>query len=74
MIPLAIEGANRRIGKGQGFKGLAILDAETADGDPVMLTAWEPTPAELARLNSGASVYLWVMGSAHPPVSLEVGE
>lgn len=74
MIPLAIENATRRIGKSQGYKGLAVLDAVTADGEPVMLTAWEPTPAELARLNKGAPVYLWVMGIAHPPVKVEVGE
>lgn len=41
---------------------------------PSMVTAWEPTPDELERLNKGAPVYLRIVGSGHPPVMLEVGE
>jgi hypothetical protein len=41
---------------------------------PSMVTAWEPTPDELARLNAGAPVHLRILGSAHPPVLLTVGE
>jgi hypothetical protein len=39
-----------------------------------MVTAWEPTPEELVRLNQGACIHLVVLGSVHPPVMLEVGE
>ncbi|WP_280987445.1 hypothetical protein [Georhizobium profundi] len=38
-----------------------------------MVTAWQPTPDELERLNAGASVHLRVLGVAHPPVMVEVG-
>lgn len=39
-----------------------------------MVSAWQPTPDELARLNAGASVHLRVIGTQHPPVMLEVGQ
>lgn len=40
---------------------------------PVWVSAWEPTPAELALLNAGGSVILSVYGG-QPPVSLTVEE
>ena len=73
MTPLAIEGTTRRIGKSQGYKGLCILDTMMPDGvTPVMVTSWEPTPAEIQRIVSGAPVRLYVLGISHPPVMLEV--
>lgn len=74
MLPKAIEGTTRRIGKSQGFLGLCIRDMELADGTPVMVSAWEPTPAELAALNAGQPIYLWIWGTGHPPVMLTVDE
>jgi hypothetical protein len=81
MIPARIAGATRWLGAPPGWEPdkdgdcshLAILDVE-AEGAPVMLSAWEPTPAELQALNAGASVYLQVRGSSHPPVNIWVGE
>lgn len=72
-----ISGATRILGQSQGYLGLPIRDEnEIVNGDhtPCMTTAWEPTPDELVRLNAGASVYLRVLGVAHPPVTIEVGE
>ena len=75
MISKAIEGATRRIGKSQGYLGLALRDTFMEDGvTPVMCSAWEPTPAEVAQIAAGASIYLWVLGTGHPPVMLTVGE
>ena len=73
-----IHGATRVLGKSQGYLGLPLRDEvrnTTVDGErtPVMVTAWEPTPDELERLNKGASVHLVVVGTQHPPVMLEVG-
>jgi len=51
--------------------GLPVQDIETAAG-PAMMSAWQPTPDELARLIAGASVTLLVLGRIHPPVSLAV--
>lgn len=74
-----IEGATRIIGKSQGYLGLPIRDEAIhctvgGEGTPCMVTAWQPTPDELARLNAGASVHLRLLGTAHPPVIVEVGE
>ena len=67
------------LGKCQGYLGLPVrdvfLDTEV-DGpaSPCMETAWIPNTDELERLNAGASVVLRIMGTAHPPVLVEVGE
>ncbi len=74
-----IEGATCILGKSQGYLGLPVRDEAInctvgGDGTPCMVTAWQPTPDELARLNAGASVHLRLLGTAHPPVMVEVGE
>lgn len=79
MIIQHIKGATRVLGKGQGYLGLPLRDelvSDTVNGPttPSMLTAWEPTPAELERLNKGAPVLLRVLGTQHPPVGITVGE
>ena len=72
MIGLRIEDETRRIGKAQGYLGLSVRDTTLEDGTPAMVTAWEPTPKELAAIAAGGTVYLWVIGIAHPPVMLQV--
>lgn len=79
MIIKRITGATRVLGQSQGYLGLPvrdeiIVDKATLLQTPSMLTAWEPTPDELARLNAGAPVLLRVLGSGHPPVMIEVGD
>lgn len=79
MLIARIPNATRVLGKQQGYLGLPLRDEvrnTTVDGPttPVMVTAWEPTPDELERLNKGASVHLCILGTQHPPVILEVGE
>lgn len=61
MIIAHIEGATRICGKAQGYLGLPlrdelIRDTVNGEGTPAMVTAWTPTPDELAALNAGASV------------------
>ena len=78
MLIRMIEGATRIIGKSQGYLGLPLRD-EVIPCDvngpetPAMVTAWEPTPDELAALNAGAAVHLRVLGTVHPPVLVFVG-
>ncbi|MEI4473216.1 hypothetical protein [Frigidibacter sp. MR17.24] len=72
MISLAIEGTTRRIGKSQGYNGLCVRDFVYADGTPAMQTRWQPTPAELAALASGAPITVTLLGSAHPPILITV--
>ena len=69
MIIGRIEGATRVLGKGQGYLELPIRDElhETANGPgtPWMVTAWQPTPEELDKLNAGASVHVSIRGIRH---------
>jgi hypothetical protein len=80
VIAKMIEGANRICGKAQGYSGLPIRDepvdlanAGRAERVNCMVTAWEPTPEELARLNAGAPVVVRILGYIPPPIALEVG-
>jgi hypothetical protein len=73
-----IEGATRVIGKSQGYLGLPLRDelincTVSGEGTPSMVTAWLPTPEELALLNAGASVHVRLLGTKHPPIIVEVG-
>lgn len=80
MLIAAIAGATRRLGAPKDWNeeaqgqcmGLPILDTTDAHGNPVMVSAWQPTPDELRALNAGAPVYLWVYSVGHPPVMLTV--
>ena len=79
MLIKMIEGATRVIGRSQGFLGLPLRDEAIHDSvfgpdTPSMVTAWEPTPEELEKLKVGAPIYLRLLGTAHPPVMLSVGE
>ena len=75
MIPARIAGCTRALGAPPGWTpetsgeccGLPIRDEVSGDM-PCMISAWEPTPAELAALNAGGKVYLRVVGTGHPPV------
>ena len=53
--------------------GLPIRDEPHSPGVNRMVSAWFPTPDEIALIQNGAAIYLAVIGTAHPPVSLYVG-
>jgi hypothetical protein len=84
VIPILIKGATRYLGAPAGWnpekdgpcEHLAIVDFPPIEtgGSPTMVSAWEPTPVELARLNAGGKVYLSIVGTGHPPVWLWVPE
>lgn len=79
MIIGRIPGATRVLGKSQGYLGLPIRDEVIEEGvngpgTPCMVTAWEPTSEEIARLINGAPVHVRILGAAHPPIFVEVGE
>ena len=73
-----ISNATRILGKSQGYLGLPVRDEivlSKVDGEvPCMTTAWLPTPAELAALVAGAPIYVKILGVAHPPILVEIGE
>lgn len=73
-----VEGCTRVIGKSQGYLGLPLRDelihcSVNGINTPAMITAWFPTPEELAALNAGAPVHLRILGVQHPPVMIEAG-
>ena len=73
-----IEGATRNIGETQGYEGLPLRDElincqVNGPNTPMMVTAWVPTPQELAALNAGASIHVKLLGRVHPPILVEVG-
>ena len=64
-----IEGANCIMrGNGEDVGDLPVV--RTQDGQ--FVSAWLPTPDELAALNAGAPVYLFIWGEGHPPVYVGV--
>lgn len=76
-----IEGATRTFGAPHDWdntenghcSGLPVRDV-IQNGVKFMVSAWEPSPAELAALNRGESIKLMISGSQHPVVQLFVGE
>lgn len=55
---------------------LHYTGSNQVDGDnvPTMQTVWFPSPDELARLQQGAGIHVSLVGIAHPPISVTVGE
>jgi hypothetical protein len=76
-----IEGATRKLGRPRGWNEarhgklatLPIRD-EVVNGVNEMVSAWIPTPDEIARIEAGAPIYLRITGRQHPPVLLSVGD
>lgn len=72
------QGTTRVVGKSQGYLGLPIRDerfncAVNGPDTPQMVTAWHPTPEELAALNAGAAVHVAMLGTTPPPMMVSVG-
>lgn len=74
-----IEGATRTLGAPHDWDeatsgkcyGLPVRDV-VIDGAPYMVSAWEPSPAELQALINGESIHLFIRGTVHPVVMLGV--
>jgi len=77
MNALPLDKPTRRLGApgnwDHGRDGLCHT-LEILDRDGWMISAWQPSAAELARLNSGKPIFLHIAGTAHPVVALTVGE
>lgn len=74
MMIKMIAGVTRVLGKAQGYLGLPIRDEPITDAEvgpiPSMVSAWEPTPEEIEHVAAGGTIYLRVLGVAHPPVMI----
>ncbi len=74
MIAARIAGTTRVLGKSQGFLALPVRYSKHRDGSDCMTTAWESTPGEIEALQAGAKIEITIMGRAHPPIIVTVGE
>lgn len=75
MIIQRIEGATRTLGApadNPEVRPLAVRDMVLEDGSRCVVSAWEPTADELARLNAGHPVYLYIFGTNMPPAFVGV--
>jgi hypothetical protein len=76
MNSLALTDATRRMAAPQGWdheRDGICHTLDICDRDGFMISAWRPTPAELARLNEGEPIFLHIQGVVHPVVALTVG-
>ncbi len=78
MRPTQHPSNNRVLGAPKGWDqgalpcgALAITDA-VYEGVPHVISFWRPDADELARLNAGGTVALWITGRTMPPVSVAV--
>lgn len=77
MKSLPIENATRRLGAPKSWdhseEGIChTLDIIDTD-DGYMMSAWQPSEKELARMNAGEPLFLYIQGRAHPVVGFSVG-
>lgn len=78
MIILEFEEQTRVLGAPKGWDqkqlqcGMLPIADVMWDGVQAMVSYWKPTPEELAQLNAGAHIQLSVVGTSHPPVSVDV--
>ena len=54
----------------QGMNDLRVV----RHPDGYLVSFWQPTEEERARIAAGLPVMLWIMGRAQPPVALAVAE
>jgi len=52
----------------------AMHSTVTGPNTPTIQTCWFPSPDEIDAISKGAPIYLNLVGVAHPPVMLSVGE
>jgi hypothetical protein len=77
MLPLRPAGAQVKFVAPEGCEqqvGALHAARETHDGIGFLVSKWEPTPEELARLLAGAPVVLGISAPQHPVVFVSVGE
>lgn len=76
MQPIRRDDTTRVLGESQGYTPLPVSDMlgnnGDLDGTPMMLSQWKPSPQERADIAAGKDIWLWVLGTAHPPVMVTV--
>ncbi|MHC2087201.1 hypothetical protein [Methylobacterium sp. CM6244] len=77
MISLPLADATRRMAAPEGWdhaRDGICHTLEICDNDGWMISAWQPSPAEIERLRDGAPLFLHIQGTAHPVVALSIGD
>ncbi len=76
MIPLVIENATHVFKPPRDYDGRKgnMQPLHVIQTEGCLVSRWEPSPNELAILNEGGSVELWVMGNKQPPVFIKVNK
>lgn len=69
---------NRVLGAPKGWDqdknecgALPITDMKV-EGEPVMVSYWQPDADDLRKLAAGGKIMLYVWGQVHPPVAVDV--
>ena len=72
MQPIRIKDKTRTLGVDQGklYAPLHIRD-DKVGGINMMRSLWKPSPNDMAILNDGGAIRLNILGTSHPPVSVE---
>jgi hypothetical protein len=75
MSPVDFEGSNLNLTKPVGWTdeqcfNMPAFKGKDKEGEPFILTAWQPNKEDLEAMNRGEPLYLRVCGEGHPPVSL----
>ncbi len=75
MNPYQFPEANRRYGPPEGMAESQVMTIHafagvvadgSIDGSPIVVTAWQPTPEEIALIQAGAPIFLTFMGGLPP--------
>lgn len=80
LTPLRISGMTRNLGAPENWKSdsqgpcisLPIRDHQDASGANWMVSRYEFTPDDIARIVDGKPLELWIAGVAHPVIRLLV--
>jgi hypothetical protein len=78
MFGVKIFRASNVLGAAQGYKPLyvrktPVVDPTTKNATFLQESAWVPTPLELDRIIKGASIYVGLLTTVHPPIKVTVG-
>lgn len=79
MEPINFKEANTTFTKPEGFSkeecgSLPTFNGKDGAGHDVMVSAWSPTTEEIHRMIAGKPVYLVIVGTVMPPVSITVDD
>jgi hypothetical protein len=76
MEMIRIAGTTREMAKHQKEYATLCIRDDIIRNDKIafhcMVSAWQPTPEELAALNAGAPIYLSIFNGPYPPDTLGV--